>query len=184
MILSFLLKGKVQGVKMRRYIESAGQHFGVAGYVINIDENDSDDPGAVFGQAWLVERGETADSCRSSSSDNCKLQEVTADLESFETWIRGDWIPRSYTNIKPTPIGTAYPEKAYVEHYAVSKGDGGQPQNFKGKFNQFTMVREDEYALVISKATTEFRRTLSSAMAGEIHSDAVVTGSWPQKVHD
>lgn len=42
---------------MRRYIESAGQHFGVAGYVINIDENDSDDPGAVFGQAWLVERG-------------------------------------------------------------------------------------------------------------------------------
>ena len=36
----FLLQGKVQGVKMRRYVESAARHFGVGGYVINVDDND------------------------------------------------------------------------------------------------------------------------------------------------
>ena len=171
---------------MRRYVESAGQHFGVGGYVINIDEDDAHDPGAVFGQAWeAVEVKEQE-----------QQQEMTSRLELFERWIKGEWTPREYTNVKPTPIGTAYPEKAHVEGYAVMVSSAPQPpqqnDDAKEEFLQFTMVRGDEDASRISEATAEVRRTLSLAMNaggrdssgrnGDVLADAVVTiGSWPSR---
>ena len=35
MALRFLLAGRVQEVKMRRYVESAARHFNVSGFTIN-----------------------------------------------------------------------------------------------------------------------------------------------------
>jgi hypothetical protein len=186
--LSFLLTGHVQGVKMRRYVESAGQHFGVGGYVINIDEDDAHDPGAVFGQAW--------EAVVVNEQQQKQQQEMTSRLELFEQWIKGEWTPREYTNVKPTPIGTAYPEKAHVEGYAVMVSSAPQPpqqnDDANEEFVQFTMVRGDEDASRISEATAEVRRTLSLAMNaggsdtsgrnGDILADAVVTiGSWPSR---
>ena len=46
-VCAFLLSGKVQGVKLRRYVEAAGRSFQVGGYVINTDD------GNVFGEAWI-----------------------------------------------------------------------------------------------------------------------------------
>ena len=46
-VCAFLLSGKVQGVKLRRYVEAAGRNFQVGGYVINTDD------GNVFGEAWI-----------------------------------------------------------------------------------------------------------------------------------
>ena len=48
--LIFLLEGKVQGVKMRRYVESAGKYFNLGGFVINTQS------GAVYGEHWEVEQ--------------------------------------------------------------------------------------------------------------------------------
>lgn len=180
MTLSFLLKGKVQGVKMRRYVESAGRHFGVGGYVINIDDGDPHDPGAVFGQAWVVAAVE-----EEPGTTDSDMPEQTSRLDAFERWIRGEWKPQVYTNIKPTPIGTAYPEKAQVEGFAVWKSQREPLHHLTEEFNEFTMVRGDDHAMIISQETAQIRRTLSSAMASgsdELdYSETIVIGSWPPR---
>lgn len=153
-LLSFLLKGKVQGVKMRRYIESAGRYFGVSGFVINIDENDDTDPGAVFGQAWVSEVGDKED-----NSDISKER-----LDSFQRWIQGGWVPKVFTNIKPTPIGTAYPEKARVEQFSLSR-DEREAHACMVNFQIFEMVRDDELAMLICEETIQDRSRLSKALS-------------------
>ena len=146
LILTFLLEGKVQSVKMRRYIESAGKHFGLGGFVINTQS------GAVYGEAWEVTSAgnDSHGEPESSSSSN--------GIDQFKLWIQGRWEPKVYTNIKPTrkliaityfphtpkttkmktisrlrlvsfaqrwytaiisAIGTAYPALARVDHAAI-----------------------------------------------------------------
>ena len=181
-LVSFLLKGHVQGVKMRRYVESAGQYFGLGGYVINIDEGDPHDPGAVFGQAWgVIDVIEVAE----------ESPETESRFDSFVRWIQGEWTPCVYTNIKPTPIGTAYPEKAHVEGYALMVSSLTHPEpkdkyDPKEEFNQFTMVRGDEDASRISEATREIRQRLSLAMVGgggggDLADADIAIGSWPSR---
>ena len=160
----FLLKGKVQAVKMRRYVESAARHFGIGGYVINIEESDNDDSGAVFGEAWVCD-------------DHLNHQ-----LKDFATWIRGEWVPAVYTNIKPTPIGTAYPEKANVQQYAVQTHDDNVAIDHFHKFAQFTMVRSDQEAAMLSWERREIRKKLSAAMMIEEGTNGEIqTGSWPKQ---
>jgi hypothetical protein len=115
-VYAFLLSGHVQGVKMRRYIESAANFFGVQGYVINLDD------GMVFGEAWLMDT-------TTSNNNNTNDTTTITPLDQFRTWIRGEWPERVLTNVKPTPVGTAYPAKARVE-------------TFRGRW--ITLIREDE----------------------------------------
>lgn len=159
---AFLLKGKVQAVKMRRYVESAARHFGLGGYVINIHFGGNDD-GAVFGEAWVCD-------------DHLNHQ-----LKSFITWIRGEWEPAIYTNIKPTPVGTAYPELARVDQVAVlSRYDNISMKNFH-KYSRFTMVRDDQEEAVLSWERRETRNRLSTAL---VNGDGAVrfgvTGGFPE----
>ena len=88
LILTFLLEGKVQSVKMRRYIESAGKHFGLGGFVINTQS------GAVYGEAWEVTSNDRNGESKSPTS--------SSGLDQFKLWIQGRWEPKVYTNIKPT----------------------------------------------------------------------------------
>ena len=107
-ILSFLFRGQVQGVKFRRYVEAAGKYFDVGGYVINLEEEESGDGGDVFGEAWVhvgVD-GDVDGRCRN--------------LNDFENWIWGEHRPAEYTNMKPTPVGPAYPALAKVERFATT----------------------------------------------------------------
>lgn len=159
----FLLKGKVQGVKMRRYVESAARHFGVGGYVINIDDENDTDSGAVFGEAWVCD------------------DHLIPQLKGFATWIRGEWVPAVYTNIKPTPVGTAYPEKATVEQYAVQTYHENVAMDHFDRFSQFTMVRSDQEAAMLSWDRREIRKKLSDAalIQGGINGE-IKTGSWPR----
>lgn len=216
---------------MRRYIESAGQHFGMGGYVINIENDDPNDPGAVFGQAWSINTASTMSTTMNPTIqhhtedtthlqnhhpqqqqqreyeegdvDGCdaSLSLSSSSLDSFEVWIKGEWIPRTYTNIKPTPIGTAYPEKANVESYAIMTTtttttttgtvQQEQQQNYhhhmRSDFKQFTMVRGDEPAKILSEETQEIRAVLSSAMTNKDEwkekktNPTVVIGSWPSR---
>ena len=130
---AFLLKGKaVQGVKLRRYIEAAGKWSGVGGYCINTDD------GSVFGEAWVKD-------CDDASSS----------LDRFQTWIQGKHTPKIYTNIKPTPIGSAYPEKAQVDQYVTlrrrtSQMNNGDNSKMTTTFETFTMVRDDQEASIIA----------------------------------
>jgi hypothetical protein len=103
-VYAFLLSGHVQGVKMRRYIESAANFFRVQGYVINLDD------GNVFGEAWLLDT-------TTSNNNNTNDTTTTTPLDQFRTWIRGEPPERILTNVKPTPVGTAYPAKARVESF-------------------------------------------------------------------
>jgi hypothetical protein len=96
-VYAFLLSGHVQGVKMRRNIESAANFFRVQGYVINLDD------GKVFGEAWLL------DTTTSNNNNTNDMTTKTTPLDQFRTWIRGEWPERILTNVKPTPVGTAYP---------------------------------------------------------------------------
>ena len=86
--LIFLLEGKVQGVKMRRYVESAGKYFNLGGFVINTQS------GAVYGEAWEVQQDDPQQEEQQSSA--------SSKLEQFKKWIEGKWEPKVYTNIKPT----------------------------------------------------------------------------------
>lgn len=119
-VLCFLLQGHVQKVKMRRYVESAGRHLQVQGYVINTKDGD------VFGEAWSLENN-------------------TESLDAFQTWIRGDWPSPVYTDVKPTPLGTAYPSKATVDRCITSLMDD-RDNGLINRFPKFTMVRDDEEA--------------------------------------
>jgi len=168
-ILAFLLAGKVQGVKMRRYVESAARHFGLAGYVINITET-----GDVFGQAWE----------RQGSVDEHE-QEQNQPLDQFRTWVRGEWEPKVFHNIKPTPIGTAYPEKAGVHRCATLYYDWNEDRernvvnndNWMERFDTFTMVRDDQEAETLASGQIELQRRLSTSDDGD---GAVATCAWPE----
>jgi acylphosphatase len=129
--VAFLLQGRVQKVKMRRYIESAARHFGVGGYVINTPD------GRVFGEAWVMEDGD-------NSNDHL--------MRNFSRWIRGEWEPPVFSNEKPTPIGTAYPEKARVET-CVFLGEGVRDvgQDRQILMTEFVMVRDDQTAEMMAR---------------------------------
>ena len=73
-------------------------------------------------------------------------------LRDFATWIRGDHTPIVYTNVKPTPIGTAYPDLARVDVYCVDNNERNNEWvdvKHYDKFKQFTMVRDDQEAAMI-----------------------------------
>lgn len=162
-VCAFLLEGKVQGVKLRRYVEAAGRHFGVGGYVINTEA------GAVWGEAWV-----------DTVAGNDRI-------EGFATWIRGEQTPIMYTNIKPTPSGTAYPEKAQVERRAVLRHHDDIKENYSQNFSQFTMVRDDQEAALLLEERKEIQELLAKALAGEeptkdsgIPDQEIEIGSWPK----
>lgn len=165
-IAVFLLKGKVQGVKMRRYVESAGRHFGVGGYCINI--NHGEDEGAVFGEAWVRD------------------QNMITPLKNFTTWVSGQWKPAIYTNVKPVPVGTAYPEKANVQQMAVKPHQIAHiPPSMLQKYSQFTMIRDEQEATTLSCNRRDIQKELSTALLGDGtergESSWIEVGSWPKR---
>ena len=84
---------------MRRYKESAARHFAVSGFTINTTD------GNVYGEARSPD-------VRASAIN---LNEgVESPIDKFETWLRGEWQPRTFTDVKPTPVGVAYPALASV----------------------------------------------------------------------
>ena len=155
-VCAFLLKGKVQGVKLRRYVEAAGRHFGVGGYVINTEGGD------VWGEAWRAEND--------------------PQIQGFETWIRGEHVPAVYTNIKPTPVGTAYPEKAQVQQLAVlNQEDDTMDETYAERFARFTMVRDDQEAAVLLQERLEKQTRLASTLAKQDcteNAGEIKTGAW------
>lgn len=170
-VLAFLLAGEVQGVKMRRYVESAARYFGLAGYVINTQSGD------VFGEAW-----ERQHSVQVSLEDRdpCNIDKEQK-LDQFMRWVRGEWEPKVYHNIKPTPIGTAYPEKARVHRCATlyySKEDmepvsKNNNLNLIERFDMFTMVRDDKEAEALASELIEIQMQLSD-------DGAAATCTWPK----
>lgn len=162
--VAFVVRGKVQGVKFRRYVEAAGRHFGVGGYVINLDSGD------VFGEAW-VEDGHQKHL-----------------LNYFETWIRGEHAPAVFTNIKPTPIGPDYPELARVEKYAIARdvSVGAWDQEYGDTFARFAMVRDNDEAAKIAKIRKQMQDSLIGALEtghGTVSSlrNPISIGSWPER---
>lgn len=138
--LAFLLEGKVQGVKMRRYVEAAGRHFRLGGFCVNTAE------GAVFGEAWA---GQSSD---------------TSALSDFQCWLQGQWEPKVYHNIKPTPIGTAYPAKARVDRAFVLMLDDDfsrADDRLEKRFQKFTMVRDDVEADTLASERINIQERLS-----------------------
>ena len=129
-LLRFLLSGRVQKVKMRRYVESAGRHFNVSGFTINTQD------GSVYGEA--------------EASDADAHAECASPLDQFETWLRGEWEPRTFTDVKPTPIGAAYPALAEVNTVVIQKSITASP-TLPPEFSTFTMVRDDKHARVLEE---------------------------------
>ena len=127
MSLRFLLAGRVQAVKMRRYIESAGRHFRVSGFTINTAGGD------VYGEAAIAP-GDAA-----------------TQLDNFERWLHGEWHPREYTDLKPTPVGTAYPELARVTAVVIDRRADAAALALPAEFAEFTMVRDDERARILEE---------------------------------
>ena len=119
--IRFRLEGQVQGVKMRRYVESAGRCFGVEGFVLNTSD------GGVYGEA----EGEELD------------------VIGFRSWLTDDFRPRILTDAKPTPIGIARPKRATVDRAIVVEATFDLPREFVGV--PFSMVREASAAEALSK---------------------------------
>lgn len=210
--VAFLLRGRVQKVKMRRYVESAARHFGVGGYVINTEnENDNGNGGGgdVFGEAWLVtnhadDAGGNADD--DADADDCS-QKSSSLLDDFTRWIRGEWEPAVFTNVKPTPIGTAYPEKAVVDKCVLLlhwKQEGGarnniwkdpriqqqQPQQQATMKELFVMVRDDQEAALIALERKDIleklllvanNKTAEDNASASIREEAITISAWPQR---
>ena len=153
-MLAFLLQGRVQGVKMRRYIESAARHLKVpAGFVVNTPQDD------VFGMAVL-------------GDDDDVLN------DDFAVWLRGDWDPKVYTNVKPTPLGTAYPSLARVDECRLlNYAHEDEITLLSRQFPQFTMVREDEEA---QELLQRFQRVHERLLFKEDdNEDSTRVTSWP-----
>ena len=198
-VCSFLLEGKaVQGVKLRRYIEAAGRWAGSdGGYCINTDD------GGVFGEAWTKISNKNDD-------DDDEDHHDTSSFDSFNkflTWIKGQHIPKEYTNIKPTPVGPAYPLKAQVDDYAVllkkvvhdikddesKTAEGGVPAvQYYETFNQFTMVRDDEEASKIASSRKDIYELLKTTITKNretnqpqndlgVNGERIEVGSWPKR---
>jgi acylphosphatase len=162
--LAFLLQGRVQKVKMRRYVESAAKHFELGGYVVNTED------GHVFGEAWVCD-----DKNRPS-------------LRGFRTWIRGEWEPAVFTNVKPTPVGTAYPEKALVDRGVVTLEESSASHHYDvsldhvNQFLSFTMVRDDnQSAMLQSERRHVLERLLRAAddTEGTKDDSSMEVFAWP-----
>lgn len=181
-VLAFLLSGQVQGVKMRRYVESAARHFGLAGYVINMVET-----GDVLGEAWVVATDTVASMTRTDEPEQ-KEYPVPTPLEQFHQWIRGQWEPREYHNLKPTPIGTAYPANARVSRCATlllqttaSTTDEKHLQKWRKQFATFTMIREDAEAdQIASERIPVYHRLRFNNDDSKDGMDVVATCAWPE----
>lgn len=168
-VLAFMLMGKVQGVKMRRYVESAARHFGLSGYVINTSK------GHVFGEAW-ERRQQQCTSSTTTENDDDDDDNGQEHLDQFLTWIRGQWQPAVYHNIKPTPIGTAYPEKARVHRCATVFLEQQQQQEEENAlFDVFAMVRNDEQAEKLALRRLEIQMRLESDRDASVE-----TCAWPE----
>ena len=136
MALRFLLAGRVQEVKMRRYIESAARHFAVSGFTINTTD------GNVYGEARSPD-------VRASAIN---LNEgVESPIDKFETWLRGEWQPRTFTDVKPTPVGVAYPALASVTAVVIDRSATASALPLPPEFKVFTMVRGDDDALALEE---------------------------------
>lgn len=98
------------------------------------------------------------------SDDTSSRDHLTPPLKEFKTWIRGKWAPAVYTNIKRTPIGTAYPEKATVEQYAVQTRYENVAMDYFDRFSHFAMVRCDQEETMLSWERREIRKKLSPAL--------------------
>ena len=46
---------------------------------------------------------------------------VESPIDKFETWLRGEWQPRTFTDVKPTPVGVAYPALASVTAVVIDR---------------------------------------------------------------
>jgi len=81
-----------------------------------------------------------------------------------------------YHNIKPTPIGTAYPEKARVNRCAVllSSDESGKVfvQERGSIFETFTMIRDDHEAEALAAERVSVQHRL-------LKSDLDI-GAWPE----
>ena len=123
--LSFRLNGKVQKVKMRRYVESAALDCDVKGFVVNTIGGD------VYGEA----------------------EAITPRLDRFQKWLEGRWTPRVFTNLKPTPVGMAYPELARVDRVEFVREtiDSSRLLEAQGT-SCFMMIRDSEAAAEIEKS--------------------------------
>ena len=137
MALRFLLAGRVQEVKMRRYVESAARHFNVSGFTINTTE------GHVYGEA------RTTDVRASAINLN---EGVESPIDKFETWLRGEWQPRTFTDVKPTPVGVAYPALASVTAVVIDRSATATALPLPPEFKTFTMVRGDDDALALEES--------------------------------
>ena len=123
--LSFRLKGKVQKVKMRRYVESAALDCAVKGFVVNTIGGD------VYGEA----------------------EAITPRLDRFQKWLEGRWTPKVFTNLKPTPVGMAYPELARVDRVEFVRETIESSRLLKDQGTScFIMIRDSEAAAEIEKS--------------------------------
>lgn len=140
---------------MRRYIESAARFFRLRGFVVNLTD------GAVFGETW-------------TNHDERSLHQ-------FRTWIRGEWPEVILTNVKPTPIGTAYPAKARVEscHGVWGIRSDEEATLLHRKLPEtFVMVRGDEEATVLISARTSVIQLLRGRSTDS--ADHIETTAWPE----
>lgn len=172
---------------MRRYVESAGRHFGVGGYVINTNDGD------VFGEAWRASRDNQQQPPPSSSSSSSPS---SSPLQDFTKWIRGEWQPAVFTNVKPTPIGTAYPEKAVVEKCIVWGEVDRRPMVWNDRStndDDFVMVRDDQEAAMLAAERKDIldRLLLEAAAAdagtklddndNDNDNDTITICAWPER---
>jgi len=117
----FRLVGRVQGVKMRRYIEATGRYFGVAGYCINTSD------GNVFGEA----------------------HGAPEKMALFVAWLKG-FLRQDFTDLKPTPVGCAYPLKARVDIANIEELSPWEAALIPlAKVSEFTMVRDEDAAAAL-----------------------------------
>ena len=124
--------------------------------MINLDD------GNVFGQAWICD-------------DHQK-----ASLARFETWIQGDWEPRVYSDVKPVPVGTDYPERAVVESCITIKGYHNILRSRFQEFSTFNMVRGEQD---MAKLAEEHETAIEKLLCLDDVSDGSIKRvcAWPSK---
>lgn len=79
--------------------------------------------------------------------------EQTSDVAGFVQWLSGKWNPVVLTNIKPTPVGTAYPLNAVVDDVIIRQAIG-VPQLPKEFLHRFTMIRDEQVTLQLLSLRT------------------------------
>eukprot|EP00941_MAST-03F_sp_MAST-3F-sp1_P001716 g1716.t1 len=137
--ITFELYGRVQGVKMRRYIEAAARFLNIkGGFCCNTVEK------TVYGEAY----GQSSD------------------VTNFIKWLEGKWLPRVETNIKPTPEGTAYPKHAEIKRVCVRNILFEEKDVTEG--SRFSMVRdENESKHLVEKSKKSTVETVFNSNSNE-----------------